>query len=65
MILYEKMHYIDIKLDLVKWKKNNLYKYTSSNFSKGKLIHSQFVGHKLEVSYPPRENVSKLMLTIG
>ena len=57
MILYEKMHYIDIKLDVCISTHHLI-------FSKGKVIHYQFVGHKQEVSYPPRKNVSKLMLNI-
>ena len=42
----------------------NLYKYTSSYFYKDKVIHPQFFGHKREISYPPGEEFSKLMLTI-
>ena len=42
----------------------NLYKYTSSYFYKDKVIHPQCFGHKREISYPPGEVFSKLMLTI-
>ena len=44
--------------------KLNIYRYTSSNFYKEKVIHLQSFGHKREISYPPGEVFSKLMLTI-
>ena len=42
----------------------NLYKYTSSYCYKDKVIHSQLFGHKREISYPPGEVFSKVMLTL-
>ena len=42
----------------------NFYKYTSSYFYKDKVIHPHFFGHKREISYPPGEELSKLMLTL-
>ena len=41
-----------------------LYKYISSYFNKDKVIYPQLFGHKREISYPPGEVFSKLMLTL-
>ena len=42
----------------------NLYKFTSSNFYKDKVIHPKCFGHKQEITYPSGEAFSKLFVTI-
>ena len=42
----------------------NLHKYTSSYLYKDKVIHSQLIEHKREISYLLGEVFSKLMLTL-
>ena len=59
-----KLYQIVIKKRSKQMYKLNIYKYTSSNFYKDKVIHLQSFGHKREISYPPGEVFSKLMLTI-
>ena len=44
--------------------KFDLYKYTSFNFYKNKVIHQYFFGYKKDNNYPPGEKYSKLTLTI-